>query len=171
MHDFQGRSLLLFDGDCGICTELSRWAEAKAAGLDPARFDVLPYFDVPESQLREFGLSYEDCTHSVQLISPEGKVRSGAFAVNHFLLQIPRWRWTVISLYVLFPLIPFEILGYWIVARNRHRISAALGMNACKVRFVDEAGSASPPALKAGDETPGAQRRALGLRRFGFASR
>src|SRR5690606_21577258 len=132
MRDLPGRSRLLFDGDCGVCTELSRWAAAKASRLDPPRFEVLPYFDVPEAELGEHGLSYEDCTHSVQLIEPDGKVRSGAFAVNRFLLEIPRWRWTVISLYVLFPLIPLEMLGYWIVARNRHRISAALGMNACK---------------------------------------
>ena len=74
------------------------------------------------ADLQPFGLDWQACTEAVQLILPDGRVRSGAFAVNAFLWRLPRWRLLVAALYLLFPLIPFEILGYWLVARNRHRI-------------------------------------------------
>ena len=38
---------------------------------------------------------------------------------------------------VMFPLLLLEMAGYWIVARNRHRISGRLGMNQCKVRYAE----------------------------------
>jgi hypothetical protein len=44
------------------------------------------------------------------------------------LWRLPPFKPLVAIRYLLFPLIGIEMLGYANVARNRHRISAALGM-------------------------------------------
>ena len=62
----------------------------------------------------------------------------GAFAVNATLWRMRGWRWLVPPLYILFPLLLVEAGVYALVAKNRHRISAAFGMNACRVRFDDD---------------------------------
>jgi predicted DCC family thiol-disulfide oxidoreductase YuxK len=124
------RGLLLFDGDCGICS----WLARRAAIIDrKRRFRIEPYQAFDESALLAHGLTYEACGRAVQLITPRGRVRSGAFAVNGFLVAYMPYRVLVPWLYVLFPLLADEVVGYVVVARNRHRISRWLGLNACKI--------------------------------------
>ena len=131
MIDLRDKGLLLFDGDCGVCSKLAEWAARRDGGR---HFRVEPYFEFSEEQLSPYGLTWADCTRAVQLITARGKVIEGAFAVNHFLWTLGPFKPLVATLYLLFPLLGVEMLGYAIVAQNRHRISAALGMNACKVR-------------------------------------
>ena len=135
MIELGGKGLLLFDGDCGICSKLAKWAAAKDGGRS---FRVEPYFEFSEEELQPYGLTWQDCTEAVQLIRPDGRVSSGAFAVNRFLWSLPLFKPLIAVLYLLFPLIAVEMLGYVLVAKNRHRISAALGMNECKIRFTDD---------------------------------
>lgn len=138
MIDLGDRGLLLFDGDCGVCSKLAEWAAERDGGR---YFRVEPYFEFSEEQLAPYGLNWADCTRAVQLITSEGKVVEGAFAVNRFLWRLPPFKPLVVILYLLFPLIGIEMLGYAIVARNRHRISAALGMNECKIRTAEDVGA------------------------------
>ena len=147
MIDLQGKQLLLFDGDCGICSKIAKWCQSVDGG---EKFRVEPYFEFTEAELAPHGLTWADCTQAVQLIKQNGRVVSGAFAVNHFLWTRPLFKPLVALLYLLFPLIGLELIGYAIVAKNRHRISAALGMNECKIRFTDDgsvqaAGDVKPP--------------------------
>jgi predicted DCC family thiol-disulfide oxidoreductase YuxK len=121
---------LLFDGDCGICTRLAR----TAAGIDRRRrFRIEPYLAFSNEQLGEHGLSHARCARALQLVLPDGRVRSGAFAVNHFLVAYMPWRVLVVLLHVLFPVLLLEVIGYVLVARNRHRISRWLGLDACRI--------------------------------------
>lgn len=135
MIELQGKGLLLFDGDCGMCSKIAKWCGETDGG---EHFCVEPYFEFSEEDLAPHGLTWEDCTKAVQLITPHGKVISGAFAVNHFLWTRPLFKPALAVLYILFPLLALEMLGYAIVAKNRHRISAALGMNECKIRFAED---------------------------------
>jgi predicted DCC family thiol-disulfide oxidoreductase YuxK len=122
------RGYMLFDGDCGICT----WLADLAMRMDVQRFFYIePYQSVEESEIEPFGIDHADCAQRLQLITRQGKVHSGAFAVNNFLVQYFAWKLLVLLLYVVPPLLFLEIIGYEIVARNRTRLSRWLGMKAC----------------------------------------
>lgn len=124
------RGLLLFDGDCGICTKMA----ARAAGIDrQRRFRIEPYQAFSDEQLAPHGLSHASCNRAIKLIRANTKVSSGAFAVNRFLMPYAPWKFLLPWAYLLFPALIVEAVGYWIIARNRHRISRWMGLDACKI--------------------------------------
>lgn len=90
------------------------------------------------------GLDYESCTVELKVVAGNGRVWGGAFAVNHFLWQHPPLSIIPLLVVVLFPLLLLEIVAYKLVARNRHRISRWLGMNACAVRSHTNEASIPP---------------------------
>lgn len=125
------RDYLLFDGDCGICT----WSSEIAKRMDCGRqFVVEPYQMFDEIELKRFGISYAHCTKKLQVITRKGKVHRGAFGVNYFLWKQFPWMLLVILIYALPILLLVELIGYRLIADNRHRISAWFGMRACKLR-------------------------------------
>lgn len=122
---------LLFDGDCGICT----WSSEVARRMDGGRhFIVEPYQMFDESELMRFGISHDQCTRKLQVITRKGKVHQGALGVNYFLWKQFPWTLLVILIYALPILLALELIGYRLVADNRHRISAWFGLTACKLR-------------------------------------
>ena len=128
MIQLDKRAYMLFDGDCGICT----WLADLAMRMDVQRFFYIePYQRVPEPEIQTFGISHAHCAQRLQLITRQGKVHSGAFAVNNFLAHYFPWKLLVVLLYVVPPLLFAEMIGYEIVARNRTRLSRWLGMKAC----------------------------------------
>lgn len=122
------RSTMLFDGDCGICTY---FADLVMRMDQKHLFWVYPYQSYTEDALTPLGITYADCARKLQAISNRGRVYRGAFAVNYFLYQYFPWRLVILLVYLLPPLLLLEILGYWLVARNRTRLSRWLGMKAC----------------------------------------
>src|SRR6266498_1837803 len=121
-----GRDYMLFDGDCGVCT----WSAEVVRRMDRGRgFIVEPYQAFDESELARFGINYEKCSRAVQVITRKGRVYAGAFGVNYFLWR--RFPWSVPVLLLL------EVIGYRIVAENRHRISRWFGMQACLIKQSD----------------------------------
>lgn len=128
MIELGQRSTMLFDGDCGICT----WCADFVMRLDLGRhFYVEPFQRVPEAEIQRFGIDYAGCARRLKVITPSGKVRSGAFAVNHVFLHYFPWNLLVVALYLVPPLLLVEIGVYELVARNRTRLSRWLGMKAC----------------------------------------
>jgi len=122
---------MLFDGDCGICT----WFADVTMRIDVRRlFYIEPYQRVPEPEMQPFGLGYINCSRRLQVITQQGKVHSGAFAVNYFFVQYFPWNLLVVLLYVVPPLLLLETITYELVARNRTRLSRWLGMKACLVQ-------------------------------------
>ena len=124
-----GKDHLLFDGDCGICT----WCSDIAKRMN-GQFIVQPYLMFDEAELQRFGISYEDCTKELKVITLQGRAYGGAFGVNYFLWQKVLFRPLVILIYVLPILLLFEVIGYKLVAVNRHRLSAWFGLKACALR-------------------------------------
>ena len=125
------RAYMLFDGDCGVCT----WFADLAMRMDVERhFFVEPYQRVPEAEIQRFGVSHADCARRLKVITRRGRVRSGAFAVNHFFLHYFPWNLLVWLLVVVPPLLLLEMITYELVARNRTRLSRWLGMKACLVQ-------------------------------------
>ena len=122
---------MLFDGDCGICNysaELARKMDKKC------RFKIEPYQTVPEEELQKFGLTYDDCDKRMYVISRRGRRYPGAFGVNYFLIHKLPWSPLVVLIYVLPILLLLEVLGYAVVAKNRHRISRWFGLKACLLK-------------------------------------
>jgi predicted DCC family thiol-disulfide oxidoreductase YuxK len=123
-----GASYLLFDGDCGICSYLADVARR----IDKKRLFVIePYQRFRREELERFGISYEKCSRRLYAVSPKGRVYAGTFAVNYFLSKQFPWSVIVVLIYLLPILLLFEVLGYWLVARNRHRISRWFGLRSC----------------------------------------
>ncbi|MGH9769166.1 MAG: thiol-disulfide oxidoreductase DCC family protein [Blastocatellia bacterium] len=129
-----GQDYLLFDGDCGICT----WSAEIVKRMDCRRqFIVEPYQMFEESELARFGINYEKCSRALQVITRRGRVYAGAFGVNYFLWQRFPWSLAVFLIYAIPVLLLFELIGYRIVADNRHRISQWFGMQACLIKRSD----------------------------------
>ena len=130
MIEIGHHSYLLIDGDCGICTHSGKIARR----IDKrGHFIITSYQSFPEAELKKFNLSYAKCAREIQLITPRGRVYGGAFGLNYFLFHCLPWRLAVLSLYALLPLLLIEIIGYAVVAKNRHHISRRLGLQACKI--------------------------------------
>ena len=126
-----GKDHLLFDGDCGVCSWSVEWV--KRMDRD-GRFIVEPYQTFAEPELLRFGIRHEDCDRALQVITRRGRVYSGAFGVNYFLwCQFP-WSLLVALIYAVPVLLLFELIGYRVVANNRHRISHWFGLKACLLK-------------------------------------
>jgi predicted DCC family thiol-disulfide oxidoreductase YuxK len=135
LHSFPGsRDLLLYDGECGLCSVLA--GRARAIDRDK-RFTIVAYQDLPEPLLRRFGLDHARCSRRLYSVSPGDRgrpprVRGGAFAVNDFLWKHPPWSAGIVLLYAVPLLLLLEVVGYHLVSANRHRISALLGIRSCR---------------------------------------
>jgi len=122
---------MLFDGDCGICA----YSAEIAKRIDrEKRFLVEPYQNFPEEELMKFGINYEKCSRKIQIISRKGRVYTGAIGLNYFLFNYFPWSLLVVLIYAIPLLLLLEIVGYTIVAKNRHRISRWFGLKACLIR-------------------------------------
>jgi predicted DCC family thiol-disulfide oxidoreductase YuxK len=127
-----GRDYLLFDGDCGVCSWSVEIAKRMAAGRE---FIIEPYQSFDESELMRFGIDYEKCSRAVQVVTRKGRVHAGAFGVNYFLWRRFPWRLAVFLVYAIPVLLLFEVIGYRIVANNRHHISRWFGLGSyCRRR-------------------------------------
>jgi predicted DCC family thiol-disulfide oxidoreductase YuxK len=123
-----GRDHLLFDGDCGICT-WSAEVVRRMARRHP--FIAEPYQMFSEEELVKFGITYEQCTKALQVVTRRGRVYRGAFGVNYFLWRQFPWSLLVVLIYAIPALLLFEVIGYRLIANNRHRLSRWFGMKAC----------------------------------------
>lgn len=80
------RPVLVFDGDCGMCSTSARFVERR---LRRATED----FDVAPSQqldLPALGLTQEQCDEALQWVASDGRITSGHEAIGS-LLGASRW--------------------------------------------------------------------------------
>lgn len=126
-----GKEYLLFDGDCGICT----WSADVVKQIDRSGdFVVEPYQMFSEQELMRYRISYERCERAIQVITRRGRVYRGAFGINYFLWRQFPWSLLVILIYAIPVLLLFELIGYRLIANNRHRISRWFGLKACLLK-------------------------------------
>ena len=114
--------VLIYDGDCGICTRLVEFARRRlrpAAALRPSGvLDVAAY-----------GLTDAECAQALQFVADDGRVHSAQNAVSQLLLASGRvWR-PAGHLLRLPGVNALAGLGYRWVARNRYRLPG--GTAAC----------------------------------------
>ncbi len=85
MDDKHPKALMLFDGDCGICTSFATFA----AKVDlKKQFEIIPYQTYSEEKLKSWGMSYKQCSEKMQVVTPQGRTYGGAFGMNYFLLPL-----------------------------------------------------------------------------------
>jgi predicted DCC family thiol-disulfide oxidoreductase YuxK len=109
------RPVLLYDGECGLCTRLVEEAGDRLdADVDYAAFQTAP--------LATYGVSAAEARHSLHLVSPEGRISQGGEAVAR-LLVASRGAWSLLGRLMLAPPFSFAVaVAYWLVARNRAHI-------------------------------------------------
>jgi predicted DCC family thiol-disulfide oxidoreductase YuxK len=118
------RPVVIFDGDCGICTTLAgvieRWLRPPAAVLPWQRLDLTAY-----------GLTDEACTGALQYVDADGTVYAAELAVARLLRASRPWARPA-GFVIELPGVRF-VAGavYRWVARNRSRLPG--GTAACAV--------------------------------------
>jgi predicted DCC family thiol-disulfide oxidoreductase YuxK len=111
-------SILIFDGDCGFCT----WSVQQTQRWIRPRAEIHPWQNV---NLKELGLTQEQCSQAVQWVTPTGEVFSGGRAVSHALQASPL-PWSILGRFFTLPGVRSVIdLVYRGVAANRYRLPGA----------------------------------------------
>jgi predicted DCC family thiol-disulfide oxidoreductase YuxK len=117
--------LVIYDGDCGVCQATVDWfgrRDLRGQLSFQSNAEPLP----PE-------VKQEQTTHTVFAIDrSSGRQWVRAAALARMLAALPGW--AVLGFLLRVPPISwFADLGYRLFARNRHRVSHALGLRACSI--------------------------------------
>ncbi|MBT0768993.1 DUF393 domain-containing protein [Kineosporia sp. J2-2] len=114
--------VLVFDGDCGICTRLAGVVTGYLR--PPAAVEPWQRLD-----LSAYGLTAEACTEALQYVDADGTVYAAELAVARLLRASRLWARPAGRLIELPGLRQVSGLLYRWVARNRHRLPG--GTAAC----------------------------------------
>ena len=119
--------VLVYDGDCGVCTKLSRFVTTSVRPA-PDSFSVSAYQHL---DLDALGLTPEQCDEALQWVSRDGRVSSAQDAVARVLLA-GRLPFRPLGAVILVPGVnALAGLVYRWVALNRHRLPG--GTPACSL--------------------------------------
>lgn len=117
-----GRAVVIYDGTCGLCQGSVGWVSRRAR---PDAFEFLPC-QAPERHARYPAIAEATCMEAIQLVLPDGRVLGGADALPEILRRLRGWRWAA-ALFRLPGAGLVAPLAYRWIARNRYRISCAIG--------------------------------------------
>jgi len=116
----EGRALNVWmDGDCRICQRSQRWFERR----DPngrVQFHDFRVLDDPN-----IPVARRDLEESMWVRDADGLLLSGFAAWQRVMAELPGWRWLA-GLTVLPPVSWVGPSVYRLIARNRHRLPAAI---------------------------------------------
>lgn len=119
---------LIYDGDCGVCTRLSRTVTTTVRRR-PEDFAVSAYQDVDD--LAAVGLTAQACDEALQWVAADGRVSSAQDAVARVLLA-GRPALRPLGAVILLPGVnALAGIVYRWVALNRHRLPG--GTPACSL--------------------------------------
>jgi predicted DCC family thiol-disulfide oxidoreductase YuxK len=120
---------VLFDGDCGICS----WCRDFAEHHDRAgKLRLVPY-QLADLDGLSPGLTLHEAGRMAWFIKPDGRRYGGARCVFEVLKRLDGL-WPVPGWMAANPLVSMLVTPfYWLIANNRHRISARLDLTACAV--------------------------------------
>ncbi len=117
-------NVLIFDGDCGFCTSTANFIVAKTKA--PIVAHAWQLVDVTQ-----FGILEAQAKDRVYLIV-DGRPFGGHEAFANILYLQKKWALSTVAFLMLVPpLCWVSRLGYWLVARFRHRLPG--GTPACKL--------------------------------------
>ena len=112
MERLNGKNLVLWDGDCGMCRRTSQWVQK--ADVDHV-LQTCPYQECASPPMTpELKAA---CEQAVHVLTTDGRVlragRAAMFVLEHCGAGFPA------RLMTFPPFIWFVEIGYWIVAHNR----------------------------------------------------
>lgn len=125
------KHLLLWDGDCGVCTHLAGWLQQQDR---QHLFEMTPHQRKSESFLAEYNLDRASCNQEIKLITSNGEVFGGAEALNFFLEKYFPWTLFIKIIKRLPPLLAAEKMLYRLIAKHRGLISKGLKTKSCGLR-------------------------------------
>ena len=127
---------VLYDADCGVCTATARLLRR----LDRhGKLSLVPL----QTATRTDAPTLEQLLDSLHAVDEQGRWWVGADAVIEIGRRIPMLR--LLTLATTVPLArPLIDAAYRLIARNRHRLSRALGMSACDPARGDDALGSEP---------------------------
>ena len=115
---------VIYDADCGVC-------QASVAWLRKRDHKGVFHFVGNDSEELPQGVTREETEHTMVVLDGARKLVR-ADGVAHVLRELPRW--TPVAALLRVPgLRNVANWGYDRFARNRHRVSAALGMRVCAI--------------------------------------
>lgn len=128
------RPILVFDGDCGMCTTCADLVQRRLR-RSPDDYDVAPSqrLDLPS-----LGLTQEQCDEALQWVAADGRTSSGHDAVADLLAASRWWVRPVASLLRLPGLHALAGVGYRWVAGHRQVFPG--GTPACSLPTHHEPG-------------------------------
>ncbi|HEX9579358.1 MAG TPA: DUF393 domain-containing protein [Myxococcales bacterium] len=116
--------IVVYDADCGVCQASVAWARARD------RRGVFQFVGNDAAELPA-GVSLEETEHTMVVLDGARKFTRGE-AVARILRELRGW--SVAGALLRIPGIrQLANWGYDRFAKNRHRVSAALGMRACAI--------------------------------------
>jgi predicted DCC family thiol-disulfide oxidoreductase YuxK len=119
--------VLLYDGDCGVCTRLAG-VVVRRVRRQPSELFVAPYQDV---DLAPLGLTPAQCDEALQWVAADGRISSAQDAVARVLMAGRRWQWPFGALLLAPGVNRLAGVVYRWVAANRHRLPG--GTAACSL--------------------------------------
>jgi predicted DCC family thiol-disulfide oxidoreductase YuxK len=110
--------VLIYDGDCGICTDSAKWTRKHLVDRDSVQITPFQRIDYAA-----FGLTLDDVSNAAWWIDPDGTTHRGHRAVARALEHCAgRW-WLLAKLLKTWPLSIGAAALYRWVAENRQRLS------------------------------------------------
>jgi predicted DCC family thiol-disulfide oxidoreductase YuxK len=120
-------AVLIFDGDCSVCTSCATWARRHVKGS----VEIAPW---QRMELARYGLTPEDAGAAAWWIDRAGRRYRGHAAIGRTLIDCGGW-WRLAGTLLSAPPISWAAaLGYVVVARYRHRLPGATP--ACRLPMV-----------------------------------
>lgn len=133
---------VIYDGECGICSETRLWCEARD------RADRMTFVPFQTADLAELspGLTRAEAARRAILVRPDGVRYGGARAAFEVLKRLPGL-WGVIGWLGANPVVSLIVEPFYrVIAANRHRLSARLGLTVCRVPDRPRRETPPPPA-------------------------
>ena len=111
--------MLIYDGDCGFCTQTAMWLQGQLA----TPLTVVPWQQIDD--LAALGLTERDVTTAAYWVDAYGRLGRGSVGIARALTHA-KGRLAIVGWLMLVPPVKqLAAIGYPIVAHNRHRLPGA----------------------------------------------
>ena len=114
-----GRGLLIYDGDCGLCSRTAAWIRRRLR----RGYEVMASQRIPD--LDRFGLTRREVHEAAYWIDPDGTRHGAHRAIVRALEESGGVLGFVAKIGRIWPVEPVAQWLYFLIARNRHRFPGA----------------------------------------------
>ena len=137
------RAILLYDGDCGVCTRLARFvAHRLRPGVRPGDQAGRPAYDISayqDADLPPLGVTPAQCDAALQWVDGSGRVSAAQDAVARLLLASTPWARPIGAMLLVPGINALAGAVYRTVAANRSRLPG--GTPACQLPAAQRPGA------------------------------